>query len=399
MFEPALPSPAARKAASRCDILPPMEPQADFARRLAVHAAKEIRQRIRQDRDRVSVRLRPVLDDVDKRLLEIGLSVNSLMQGREVNAHTLAKGFTEELGRSPWAYVTDRRMEAAARLLLGSDLKVWLIATNVGYDGRDSFSRAFGKWSGGQSPKEFRQQAADRAPGELVAAALGDEIERLEAVARGISGAADREEAAVTLRQLQATEARIYLNYWTLDPPTPEQEEAEQVVARSVWRAFEELSPAGRRAAVESQSGCRTSAFFHQLCARSYELAAEDPERGLEIARLAPVALDGLAPQIDEPLLLSYRARASVVLAYALERTGDPEGAAAAYAAGEEALAAAGDGVYLPVVSELNIKKALFLISQDKLREAGGPLRIGIDTSREVAERLRLELSGQPPGA
>ncbi len=83
-----------------------------------------------------------------------------------------------------------------------------------------------------------------------------------------------------------------------------------------------------------------------------------------------------------------------MVLAYALQRTGDPEGAADAFDAGEEALAAAGDGAYLPVVSELHVRKALFLMAQGKIREAGPVLRTGLDTGREVMERLKSEASG-----
>ncbi len=225
---------------------------------------------------------------------------------------------------------------------------------------------------------------------------LAARLESLDPIARGLSGDAEPEEALATVRQLQVAQAGIYLRYWDLEPPTPDQELAEQAVARGVWQSLEGMTPEQQRAVVESQSGCRTAAFFHYLLARSYELGAEDPERGLELARLAPIALEGLVGQLDEPLLLSYQARASVVRAQALRRTGDRDGVAAAFAAAEQALAEAGDGALLPVVVELSYMRSLFLMSEGDYEEAGRVLQAGREAAREIVERLKEDLQSEP---
>ena len=69
----------------------------------ALRAAEETLKRIEQDRSRAPVQLRPVLDDLkdlEGRLFHPDLSAESLLEGREVSAHSLAKLFTQELRQS-----------------------------------------------------------------------------------------------------------------------------------------------------------------------------------------------------------------------------------------------------------------------------------------------------------
>jgi AraC-like DNA-binding protein len=54
-----------------------------------------------------------------------------------------AREFQRALGLSPMRYLTQRRMQAAAALLLGSDATLAEVARRVGYESEYAFNRAF----------------------------------------------------------------------------------------------------------------------------------------------------------------------------------------------------------------------------------------------------------------
>ncbi len=401
-----------------------MEPLLDRAYLLTQELAEETFERIRADRKVVSAQLQPLLDYIEEFLFDPELNVDALRRWSETHDKNVSTRFAKELGVPPWTYITRRRLEVAARVLAASDFDIWRVGTNVGYDLLNTFGRAF-KRRYGQSPGAYRREhrtegsdpdgparrrsdpeepstAGEAAPepggpdpGTPDRADLAAGLESLDPIARGLSGEAEPGEALATVRQLQVAQAGIYLKYWDLEPPTPDEELAEQAVARGVWQSLEGMTPEQQRAVVESQSGCRTAAFFHYLLARSYEIGAEDPERGLELARLAPIALEGLVGQLDEPLMRSFEARSSVVLAQALRRTGDRDGTTAAFAAAERALADAGDGAFLPVVVELSYMRSLFLMSEGDYEEAGRVLQAGREAAREIVERMKEDLQSE----
>ena len=60
-------------------------------------------------------------------------------------------------GASPAAYVRSMRMDMAAKMLRGTDMRVVDIATSVGYDSPSKFSAAF-KAATGLAPSEYRQR-------------------------------------------------------------------------------------------------------------------------------------------------------------------------------------------------------------------------------------------------
>jgi AraC-like DNA-binding protein len=74
----------------------------------------------------------------------------------------LAESFTRLVGQPPMQYVTQWRMQIAARMLVDSSAKVVAVAQEVGYESEAAFSRAF-KRLAGLSPAQWRRQALDPA--------------------------------------------------------------------------------------------------------------------------------------------------------------------------------------------------------------------------------------------
>ncbi len=79
---------------------------------------------------------------------------------REVNASRshLAEAFTRLIGRPPMHYLTQWRMQLAARMLTDGSAKVAAVALEVGYGSEAAFSRAFKRFVG-VPPREWRQQS------------------------------------------------------------------------------------------------------------------------------------------------------------------------------------------------------------------------------------------------
>lgn len=74
----------------------------------------------------------------------------------------LAERFTQLLGQSPLAYLTECRLHLAARALQNSDRKVLQIAYDVGYESEAAFSRAFSRVFG-TPPARYRRERRGKA--------------------------------------------------------------------------------------------------------------------------------------------------------------------------------------------------------------------------------------------
>ncbi|PDP85593.1 AraC family transcriptional regulator [Glycomyces fuscus] len=91
-------------------------------------------------------------------------TVGALAARAGVSRAHFAKRFTEVMGQSPLAYLTEWRMYTAEELLSDPDLSVAKVAGAVGYADPSSFSTAF-KRLRGLSPQAFRLRNAGPAPG------------------------------------------------------------------------------------------------------------------------------------------------------------------------------------------------------------------------------------------
>jgi AraC-like DNA-binding protein len=65
-----------------------------------------------------------------------------------INRNDLIKGFKNEYGMTPYAYLQSVRMEQAQRLLLDNVLSLSEIGRRVGYEGYASFARAYRDYFG-----------------------------------------------------------------------------------------------------------------------------------------------------------------------------------------------------------------------------------------------------------
>ncbi len=63
--------------------------------------------------------------------------------------------FKQQTGRSPWQYITERKLERARELLLATQLSVKEVACQLGFNTPDYFSRLFARHTG-VTPSEYR---------------------------------------------------------------------------------------------------------------------------------------------------------------------------------------------------------------------------------------------------
>ncbi|MCX5576735.1 AraC family transcriptional regulator [Kaistia terrae] len=86
-------------------------------------------------------------------------TLEELASAAGASRSALAERFTQLVGCPPIQYLTQWRMQMAARRLAERGSKVAAVAQEIGYDSEAAFSRAFKKFVG-QSPSEWRAGAA-----------------------------------------------------------------------------------------------------------------------------------------------------------------------------------------------------------------------------------------------
>ena len=76
-----------------------------------------------------------------------------------VSRKRLAESFSRFVGQPPMQYLTQWRLQLAARMLADGSAKVAAVARDVGYQSEASFSRAFKRFVG-VSPAQWRRDGA-----------------------------------------------------------------------------------------------------------------------------------------------------------------------------------------------------------------------------------------------
>jgi AraC-like DNA-binding protein len=112
--------------------------------------------------DDVVVHLRRARDHADRHYAE-PLDLAQLAAVANLSKYHFHRLFAATYGRTPAAYVSERRIERAQDLLRATNLTVTEVCHAVGFSSLGSFSTSFRRIVG-ESPSEFQQRYADGAP-------------------------------------------------------------------------------------------------------------------------------------------------------------------------------------------------------------------------------------------
>jgi AraC-like DNA-binding protein len=107
-----------------------------------------------------------IKEHIDARLADPGLAPATIAREHFISRSYLYRLFEDE-GDSVWETIRTRRLERARRDLVDrslSDESIYEIASRWGFVSKSHFSRAF-RAAYGQSPSEFRREAADLTTG------------------------------------------------------------------------------------------------------------------------------------------------------------------------------------------------------------------------------------------
>ena len=99
--------------------------------------------------------LRRVREYIDGRLGD-SISLDAMATVAELSRCHFARAFKQSVGTSPHAYVVQRRLDRAERLLADTDLSLCQVALDSGFSDQSHFSSYFRK-SFGESPRAFRR--------------------------------------------------------------------------------------------------------------------------------------------------------------------------------------------------------------------------------------------------
>ena len=112
--------------------------------------------------DDLLVHLRRARDHADRHYTE-PLDLAQLAAVAGISKYHFQRLFRATYGRSPAAYLTERRIERAQDLLRATNLTVTEVCHAVGFSSLGSFSSRFRELVG-ETPSEFQRRYADGAP-------------------------------------------------------------------------------------------------------------------------------------------------------------------------------------------------------------------------------------------
>ena len=112
--------------------------------------------------DEVLVQLRRARDHADRHFAE-PLDLEQLAAVATISRWHFHRLFAATYGRTPAAYLSERRVERAQDLLRATNLTVTEVCHAVGFSSLGSFSSRFREIVG-ESPRDFQRRYADGAP-------------------------------------------------------------------------------------------------------------------------------------------------------------------------------------------------------------------------------------------
>lgn len=251
-------------------------------------AVSETRARISEDFRQAPSALQPALRRIEEKLLDPSFLARKL--GAELGARGSAS-FRRALERSPKSYLTEARLEVAARLLSATDCSGTAIGSWVGFQNPPAFFEAFKCWCG-LTPAEFRRgvREKDVPSPALLSARFWQELSRgndprgshrLASRLRERYGLSGRRRSGVTDSGIDSWQRRFI----------------SETCARLVACA-----PDRRSELLASLRFDAPEIVVRTFCERSLEEGRQDRRRGIEIAALALEVLQQSTRSGDEDL-------------------------------------------------------------------------------------------------
>ncbi len=263
-------------------------------------AARPARERIQVDMDRVSPRLSPLLGYIQSKLFDRQLSVEQACRECGIRDHGTLTLFHEEVGKPPYGYIIDCRMQTAAQLLSTTDMKIWQVANLIGYSTLPAFSDAFLRWSG-QRPRAYRNSC----PSPVSRKASPDEV-RASLVQCLVEGDGGRRKGAPSGLPVMVDGLAF-----------------EATAAAEIWKRLRKAPEERQLQAVSGLVEFRSPALFQLLCEESRAVSRKNPREGVRLSQLALASLGGLSQASEENREL-LRAKALTWLGNAYRVALDP---------------------------------------------------------------------------
>ncbi len=306
--------------------------------------------RIAEDRDRASQKVKPLLEHIEKNLFEKRLTATTLMEDCGVRDRAMSVTFRQELNMAPADYIRDRRMETAARLLRDTNLTVATIGELVYDCDLGAFSHRFSRWAK-MSPKKYRKAIR-----------------------------ADPDSVRFPGRRASASQSL-----------TVDGRKLDRGLALAHWEELRHLPAKKQREMVREPYSLTTPALFDVLREKSREEGRKDRQVGVRLAEVALASLDGVAGFMTAEELANRKAQGMAWLGNALRLALDFPEAERAFAEAWKLLAEDPD---LEVVAELcHIEGELFQFQSKyeaalKLEDRAVEIFRSLGKIRSLAESL-----------
>ncbi len=254
-------------------------------RLLLAEAAADTLDRIRHEGLRASRRIQQILTYIETHLFDPKLSVKMLRKECSIRDNSILTLFHRELGRPPYGYIVDCRLEVAQKLLRTTDLQIWKIANLLGYGSLPTFSHAFLNWAHVR-PKTYRERT------------------------RQLAGLPEADtDASVSQNALRDCLRRARERFFNERRPggqgvpmVIDGQIFERLAAEEIWTLIEGLPPDEQKILVRERVRFRSTALFELLREKSRSAGRMDRKRGVSIAKLALESLHGSSEAFDDHL-------------------------------------------------------------------------------------------------
>jgi AraC-like DNA-binding protein len=254
----------------------------DALRKAATPALRKIREDARIPGLPSSIR--KLLAYLEGHLFDPDLNVGSWRHKVQARDNSVVTLFRHHLGATPKDYLASLRLETAARMLVATDLDEHRIGRAVGYQVHRTFENRYVAWCGRKPSQDRGRPSSGIGPGTL---------------RRAVRGELEAEELAAVLDKLR----RLYPDLRPEPEPAPvaaapgprlvvDGREYERFQAEQIWQQIHALPFDEQQRTLRSYL-FRSTALFDLLRRKSREEGRKDRRRGVDVARLALVSLDG----------------------------------------------------------------------------------------------------------